>query len=78
MTICAVTRQAGVTLRKDLMPHLGVQPGNGVAIDKLPDGSIEIVAARRQGIISDAFDRLKRNDDPSLSLDDMNAVNAES
>ena len=42
-----------VTLRKDLLKHLGVNPGDKITVDKLPDGRIEVKAARPAGKISD-------------------------
>lgn len=78
MTILTVTAKGQVTLRKDLMQHLGVQPGDRIALNKLPDGRIEVAAALPQGHISDVFDLLKLGDHPSLPIEDMNAVIAES
>jgi hypothetical protein len=31
-------RKVHEPLRKDLLKHLGVQPGEKIAVDKLPDG----------------------------------------
>jgi AbrB family looped-hinge helix DNA binding protein len=55
MSTLTVTAKGQVTLRKDILKHLGVQPGEKVAVDKLPDGRIEVKAARPTGKISDAF-----------------------
>jgi len=41
-----VTAKGQVTLRKDLLKHLGVQPGQKVSVAVLP-GGIEVRAARR-------------------------------
>ncbi len=76
MGTLTVTSKGQVTLRKDLLNHLGVQPGETIAVEKLPDGRIEVRAARRTGEISDAFDFLKRENGPSLSIEDMNEVAA--
>jgi AbrB family looped-hinge helix DNA binding protein len=69
-----VTAKGQVTLRKDLLKHLGVQPGDKIAVDKLPDRRIEIKAVRPTGKISDAFGFLKRKDRPSLSIGEMNQI----
>jgi AbrB family looped-hinge helix DNA binding protein len=69
-----VTAKGQVTLRKDILKHLGVQPGEKVAVDKLPDGRIEVKAARPTGKISDAFGYLKGKDGPSLSIEEMNKI----
>jgi AbrB family looped-hinge helix DNA binding protein len=77
MTILTVTAKGQVTLRKDLMRHLGVRPGERIAIEKLPDGRIEVKAARPTGRISDVFNMLKREGAATLSVEEMNAIAAE-
>lgn len=76
MTTLIVTAKGQVTLRKDMLKHLGVQPGETISVDKLPDGRIEVKAARPTGRISDVFNLLKRKNGPSLSIDDMNVLAA--
>lgn len=76
MSILTVTAKGQITLRKDLLRHLGVSPGEKIAVDRLPDGRIEVRAARAAGDISDAFDFLKRENGPSLSIEEMNDVAA--
>jgi AbrB family looped-hinge helix DNA binding protein len=77
MSTLTVTAKGQVTLRKDLLDHLGVQPGEKISIDKLPDGRIEVKAARPAGKISDAFGLLKRKGGPSLSIEEINDAAAE-
>ena len=72
MSTLTVTAKGQVTLRKDLLNHLGVQPGEKIIVDKLPDGRIEIKASRPTGKISDVFDFLKRENGPSLSIGEIN------
>jgi AbrB family looped-hinge helix DNA binding protein len=76
MSTLTVTAKGQVTLRKDLLEHLGVHPGEKITLDKLPDGRIEVKAARPSGKISDAFGFLKRKDGPSLSIEEINKVAA--
>ena len=76
MSTLTVTAKGQVTLRKDILKHLGVEPGEKVAVDKLPDGRIEVKAARPTGKISDAFGFLKRKGGPSLSIDEINKIAA--
>ena len=71
MKALTVTAKGQVTLRKDLLKHLGVQPGEKIAVDKLPDGRIEIKAARPAGKISDVFNLFKRRNGPSLSINEI-------
>ncbi len=77
MTILTITAKGQVTLRKDLLGHLGVQPGDKIVMDKLPDGRIEIKAARPTGRISDLFNILKQDNSRALSIEDMNRIAAE-
>jgi hypothetical protein len=59
-----------VTLGKDPLKHLGIEPGQKVAVGKLPGGRIEVRAAGPTGRISDIFNMLKRDDAPSLSIEE--------
>ena len=75
MATLFVNAKGQVTLRRDLLEHLGVSPGAKVVISKLPDGIIEVKAARATGKISDVFGFLKtRKKRKSLSIDEMNGV----
>jgi bifunctional DNA-binding transcriptional regulator/antitoxin component of YhaV-PrlF toxin-antitoxin module len=76
MCTLTVTAKGQVTFRKDLLKHLGVQPGEKITVDKLPDGRIEVKAARPTGQISDVFNFLKRANRRSLSIEEMNEVAA--
>jgi AbrB family looped-hinge helix DNA binding protein len=76
MSTLTVTAKGQVTLRKDILKHLGVQPGETIAVDKLPDGRIEVRAARPTGKISDIFGFLKRPRGRSLSIEEMNRIAA--
>ncbi len=77
MSTLTVTAKGQVTLRKDLLKHLGVQPGDEIAVDKLPDGKIEVRAARPTAKISEAFGFLKRDGGSSLSIEQMNEIISE-
>jgi AbrB family looped-hinge helix DNA binding protein len=76
MSTLTVTAKGQVTLRKDILEHLGVRPGEKITVDKLPDGRVEVKAARPTGKISDVFGFLKREKGPSLSIEDMNKIAA--
>jgi AbrB family looped-hinge helix DNA binding protein len=76
MSTLTITTKGQVTLRKDLLNHLGVRPGEKIAVEKLPDGRIEVRAVRPAGRISDVFNFLKREGGPSLSIEEMNKVAA--
>ena len=74
MSTLTVTAKGQITLRRDLLKHLGVQAGERIAVDKLPDGRIEMKAVQPSGKISDVFDFLKRKNGPSLSVEEINEV----
>jgi AbrB family looped-hinge helix DNA binding protein len=77
MSTLTITAKGQVTLRKDVLSHLGVQPGDKISVEKLPDGRIEMKAARPTGRISDAFGLLRRENGPTLSIEEMNQIAAE-
>jgi AbrB family looped-hinge helix DNA binding protein len=71
MTTLTVTAKGQVTLRKDLLEHLGVHPGEQISVEKLPDGRVEVRAARN-GDISAVFGMLKNKTNVSLSIEQIN------
>ena len=77
MSTLTVTAKGQVTLRKDVLAHLGVVPGERIIVDKLPGGRIEVRAARPAGEISDVFDFLRRKNGPKLSIEEINEIAAE-
>jgi bifunctional DNA-binding transcriptional regulator/antitoxin component of YhaV-PrlF toxin-antitoxin module len=77
MSTLTVTAKGQITLRKDLLRHLGVQCGGKLAVEKLPDGRIEVRSERPAGKISDVFNFLKRPQGPSLSIEEMNEIAAQ-
>jgi bifunctional DNA-binding transcriptional regulator/antitoxin component of YhaV-PrlF toxin-antitoxin module len=48
MTTLTVTKRGQVTFRKDVLRHLGIQPGGKIRLDLLPDGRAELKAERPQ------------------------------
>jgi AbrB family looped-hinge helix DNA binding protein len=75
MSTLTVTAKGQVTLRKDVLEHLGVHPGEKINVNKLPDGKIEVTAAQPTGKISDVFGALTaKRKGKSLSIEDMNDV----
>jgi AbrB family looped-hinge helix DNA binding protein len=78
MATLTVTAKGQVTLRKDLLEHLGVHPGDKISIEKLPGGRVEVKAVRPTGKISDAFGFLKgKTSGRSLSIEEMNEIIAD-
>ena len=75
MTTLTITTKGQVTLRRDLLKHLGVGPGQKIEVDKLPDGRIE-VRATQNGVISDFIGCLSRHSGKILTIDEMNEITA--
>lgn len=78
MSLLTVTSKGQVTLRKDVLRHLGVNPGDRIAVDKLPDGRVEVRAARPTGSISSVFNLLRRQNGPALSVTEIGEIAARS
>ena len=51
MATLTITAKGQITLRKDLLQHLGIEPGQQIEAAKLPGGRIEVRAARPSGSI---------------------------
>ncbi|PKP98998.1 MAG: transcriptional regulator [Alphaproteobacteria bacterium HGW-Alphaproteobacteria-13] len=74
MNAVTITMKGQITLRKDLLRHLGVHPGDKISLDKLPDGRIAIQPLKRTGTISDVFGMLKREGQRPISIEEMNEI----
>lgn len=72
MNAVTITTKGQITLRKELLHHLGVHPGDKISFDKLPGGEIRIRAVRPKGKISDFFGSLKREGQRPISIEEMN------
>jgi bifunctional DNA-binding transcriptional regulator/antitoxin component of YhaV-PrlF toxin-antitoxin module len=77
MARLTVTAKGQVTLRKDVLKHLGVGPGEKIDVELLPGGRVEAKAARPKGRISDVFNLFKRKGGPSLSVEEINEIAAD-
>jgi antitoxin PrlF len=76
MTTLTITTKGQITLKRDLLRHLGVGPGEKIEADKLPDGRIVVKAAAPRGTISDFIGCLSEKGGPTLTIDEMNAIAA--
>ncbi|HVY14587.1 MAG TPA: AbrB/MazE/SpoVT family DNA-binding domain-containing protein [Rhodopila sp.] len=73
MTTLTVTARGQVTFRKDVLRHLGIQPGEKIELDLLPDGRAELKAARRKGTFHDLHGFLKgKTNGRVLSVEEIN------
>jgi AbrB family looped-hinge helix DNA binding protein len=74
MVTLTVTAKGQVTLRKEVLSHLGVGPGDRVSVETLPDGRVVMRAERKNGSISDVFGMLKQENGPVLTIEEINEV----
>jgi antitoxin PrlF len=72
-----VTAKGQVTLKQDLLKHLGVSPGEKIEADKLPDGRIVVRAAAQDGTIADFIGCLSQPGGRKLTIDEMNEIAAQ-
>lgn len=73
MTTLTVTTRGQVTLRKDILKHMGIEPGAKISLDLLPDGRVELKADRPKGSWRDLQGFLKgKTNGARLSIDEIN------
>jgi antitoxin PrlF len=78
MVSLAVTANGQVTLKRDLLRHLGIEPGERIEFEKLPGGELRMRAVRPTGTIDGFFHALdgkvKLKKPPTI--EDMNRIAA--
>lgn len=75
-TSLTITAKGQVTLKKEILEHLGVAPGEKIVVDKLPDGKLHVRAAPT-GKISDVFGMIKPKDGKRLSIREIKKITEE-
>ena len=71
-----VTRKGQVTLRKELLAHLGIQPGQRIGVEVLPGGRLELHAEHATGTIGGFIGLLADRSRHRASLDELNEAAA--
>ena len=77
MSRLTVTAKGQVTLKQDLLKHLGVEAGQKIEADKLPDGRIVVRAAAQNGTITDFIGCLSDRGGRKLTIDRMREIAAQ-
>ena len=72
MTTLTVTSKGQVTLKKELLQHLGVKPGQKIEVDALPGGKLAVTAARPKGGWEDIYGMLAVHTDKVATIEEMN------
>jgi antitoxin PrlF len=70
-----VTAKGQVTLRKEVLQHLGVTPGQKVEIDLLPSGRVQL-RAKATGSIEDFIGCAHRAGSKPLTIEEINEIAA--
>ena len=77
MTTLTVTARGQVTLRKDVLQHLGIRPGEKIELDLLPDGRGVLKAARPTGTIDGFVGLLAGRTNKVATIEEINAAIAQ-
>lgn len=78
MSTLTVTARGQVTLRKEVLQHLGIKPGEKIEFVLLPNGRAELKAARPRGSFRELKGVLKnKTNNARLSIEEINQAIAE-
>lgn len=72
MAKLTVTSRGQVTLRKEVLQHLGIQPGEKIELELLPGGRGVVTAARPSHGIERVFGLLAGRTSKVATIDEMN------
>ena len=75
MSALTLTTKGQITLRRELLQHLGAVPGEKLAVSKLADGVLALHVKKADGL--DGFIGCLPSPPKALSIEDMNAVIAD-
>lgn len=74
MATLTVTAKGQITLKKELLRHLNVAPGEKVEVEPLGDGRIALRAARPTGSIAEFHGCLATKNGPRLTIEEIKRV----
>lgn len=78
MATLTVTARGQVTFRKEVLQHLGVNPGDKIRLDLLPNGRAELAAETPRGSVRDLHGLLRdKTNGRRLSIEEINETIAE-
>ncbi len=77
MMTLTVTAKGQVTLHKNLLRHLGVEPGRKVEVRRLPGGRIDIRTPRPSGTINGFIGLLAGKTHKMATVEEMNEAAAD-
>ncbi len=76
-TTLTVTAKGQITLRKEVLRHLGVAPGQKVEVDLLPNGRVEVRGIEPKGSIENFFGSLQQPGTKPLTIEQINEIIAD-
>lgn len=76
MTSLTVTMKGQVTLKRDLLQHLGIKPGERIELDKMPGGELRIKATKPTATIDNFIGRHKGKVKTPMTIEEINEVAA--
>lgn len=72
MATLKVTARGQVTFRKEVLKHLGVEPGEKIELELLPGGKATLQPARKEGKLSELAGVLKgKTNGARLTIEEM-------
>ena len=74
MTTLTLTARGQVTFRKDVLRHLGLQPGDKLELELLPDGRGLIHAARASGTMAGFVGVLAGRTEKRATIEEIKAA----
>lgn len=77
MATLTVTSRGQVTFRKDILQHLGIEPGGRIELDLLPDGRAALKAARQTGTMDGFLGLLAGKTNKVATLEEMDEAAAQ-
>ena len=72
MATLTITAKGQVTFRKDVLKHLGIQPGGKIEIELQPNGRATVQAARPKGSIDDFIGCLAGKTTKVATIEEIN------
>ncbi|MDO5055701.1 MAG: AbrB/MazE/SpoVT family DNA-binding domain-containing protein [Lautropia sp.] len=78
MPTLTVTAKGQVTLRRELLQHLGIKAGDKIEIEAHPGGELRIKAAQPTGSIEDFIGLLAGQTDKVATIDEINEAISDS
>ncbi len=77
MAVLTVTARGQVTFRKDVLQHLGVEPGGKIVLELLPDGRGVLRAAKPAGTIEGFIGLLAGRTKKTASIEEIGEAAAQ-